>query len=522
MTVIDAAYVICPDTVSVGCCMPDGSCIDTTAYWCGQLGGTPSPVGSQTCLGDNNGNGIDDACETVVTDTCEYYKPAYPDYVPVGMPDLDQKQDNWMFQGLWSHCGPVALANCLWWFDSKFETCTTPPPAVCDNYPLVTPFGAWDDHSSSNAMPFVDSLALYALTNLGVSGTNIFNLATGAQNWLNKVGLGTNYSIQVLPVDPANGFEYIRQQVLISQDVIILLGFYQDMGGGVCERIGGHYVTVAGVCTDPLDSALFISDPYFDANEGEPPAGSAHASSVHNDVRFVSGPHGTVHHDKYQVVPTTCTQVTGLPFQVELAGYPIDASSVLNFFGQNPYDPAIPPVPPQPGLIHTVLEFSLVICPVVPDTCLNQMPGDANNNGSIEIGDVVYLTAFLYTGGPAPSPLANGDANGDCHINIGDLICLNQYLAGQTDCLVDCTCVNPDLTQCCYDIRVNVDNDPLDQIDIGDLVYYVEYSFSGGPAPVCVEEADVNADLSYDIADIVYMVEYMFGSPSGPQPFDCP
>ena len=71
----------------------------------------------------------------------------------------------------------------------------------------------------------------------------------------------------------------------------------------------------------------------------------------------------------------------------------------------------------------------------------------------------------------------------------------------------------------CVGIRGNVDNDPGEQIDIGDLVYLVGYSFSSGPPPVVPEEADVDGNGSIDIADIVYLVNYMFGG--GPAPVGC-
>ncbi|KAA3633335.1 MAG: hypothetical protein DWP97_09390, partial [Calditrichaeota bacterium] len=73
---------------------------------------------------------------------------------------------------------------------------------------------------------------------------------------------------------------------------------------------------------------------------------------------------------------------------------------------------------------------------------------------------------------------------------------------------------------CCTGIRGNVDNDPGDLIDIADLVYLVAYSFGGGPAPVCIEEADVDASGGLDIGDIVYIVSYSFGG--GPAPLACP
>ncbi len=73
---------------------------------------------------------------------------------------------------------------------------------------------------------------------------------------------------------------------------------------------------------------------------------------------------------------------------------------------------------------------------------------------------------------------------------------------------------------CCTGIRGNVDNDPGDAIDISDLVYLVDYMFTGGPEPECFEEADMNADGAIDISDLVWLVDYMFTG--GPAPEDCP
>ena len=77
---------------------------------------------------------------------------------------------------------------------------------------------------------------------------------------------------------------------------------------------------------------------------------------------------------------------------------------------------------------------------------------------------------------------------------------------------------------CCLGIRGNIDNDLMDEINIADLVYFVDYSFGNpsGPEPECFDEADVDASTDLDIADIVYLVSYMFGIPSGPAPLICP
>jgi hypothetical protein len=126
-----------------------------------------------------------------------YKKPAYPDYARSGMPDFDQRQMgtyNWTVGGTWSHCGPVAVANSLWWLDSEFETSTIPPPAIIDNFPLVQAYGMWDDHDPSNVRPFVEHLA-YLMdtdgrrTGIVKLGTNVFDMQAGITHYLSWSGV---------------------------------------------------------------------------------------------------------------------------------------------------------------------------------------------------------------------------------------------------------------------------------------------------------------------------------------------
>jgi hypothetical protein len=69
-----------------------------------------------------------------------------------------------------------------------------------------------------------------------------------------------------------------------------------------------------------------------------------------------------------------------------------------------------------------------------------QVVGDANSDGSVDIADVVFLVAYIFSGGSAPKSLGAADADSS-----GD-------------------------------------------ISISDAVYLVAYIFSGGPAPVCPTE----------------------------------
>jgi bacillopeptidase F len=54
--------------------------------------------------------------------------------------------------------------------------------------------------------------------------------------------------------------------------------------------------------------------------------------------------------------------------------------------------------------------------------------GDANGDGTIDIGDVVFLVDYFFVDGPSPSPLLAGDADCDGVVNIGDAVYLLNYL----------------------------------------------------------------------------------------------
>ena len=72
-------------------------------------------------------------------------------------------------------------------------------------------------------------------------------------------------------------------------------------------------------------------------------------------------------------------------------------------------------------------------------------------------------------------------------------------------------------TSCCL-MRGDINHDSIGP-DISDLVFLVDYMFTGGPAPECMDAADVDAGGGLDIADLVCLVDYMFTG--GPAPVEC-
>jgi hypothetical protein len=81
-----------------------------------------------------------------------------------------------------------------------------------------------------------------------------------------------------------------------------------------------------------------------------------------------------------------------------------------------------PLMDPRTGL---TLDLAFVITSSgVPVIC-----GDVNNDGIVNVGDIVYLVSYLYKGGPAPVPLpCVGDVNNDDIVNVGDIVYLVSYL----------------------------------------------------------------------------------------------
>lgn len=53
-------------------------------------------------------------------------------------------------------------------------------------------------------------------------------------------------------------------------------------------------------------------------------------------------------------------------------------------------------------------------------------------------------------------------------------------------------------------------------VDIGDVVYLINYLYKDGIAPNPIQSGDVNSDAVVDVGDVVYLINYLFKG--GPQP----
>jgi uncharacterized repeat protein (TIGR01451 family) len=305
----------------------------------------------------------------------------YLDYTPSGLPDFDQKQDNWknILTQQWSFCGPAAAANSLWWFDSKFEPRPITPTTPSDNYPLVKSYamGVLDDHNPGNvdgpqAWPLADGLVEDLAQRFNTDGpsvgpprvgTVITDLYTGLISYTVDHGLRQGY---VFTAVQSPEFWWVAEEVERSEDVILLLGFYLNTGGPSSERLGGHYVTVPGV--DKKGGLIAFSDPYWNRAEvGWPlafPGGRQWMGRVANGVllKHVHGvppdPHndaGNLSHDVYRVAPFS---TPGGPWG------PVDyvrvTDDITTFVGANGGGVGMPGGLP----VQTQVEWAVVMSPV--------------------------------------------------------------------------------------------------------------------------------------------------------------
>jgi hypothetical protein len=302
-----------------------------------------------------------------------YWKPlGLEDYAPSGIPDFDQKQDAWTnpVTDKWSYCGPTAIANSFWWLDSFNEPNPIPPPTINDNFPLVWSYnpGVWDDHDPLNVGPLITDLAWYMDTDgqrsgIAHNGTNVMDMARGIDQYLLDHSLIDKFYQKTVR---APDFFFIEKEVEKCEDVTLLLGFWQTDDGINYWRVGGHYVTVAGI--DSAEFWIAFSDPCIDNAEAGGPGiirpaahGYPHDPTVHNDTLFAS-------HDIYAALVPGPGGSPGNPnFEVNYNEYEIaEWYELINTMtGQNcpeefegqtgDYNPSLP--------VFTEVEYAVIVSP---------------------------------------------------------------------------------------------------------------------------------------------------------------
>ncbi len=257
-------------------------------------------------------------------ESCWYWKDDTGNS-PSGMPDFDQNQDQWV-----AYCGPTAVANCLWWYDAVPQGWT--PPQL------------------------IDSLAARMHCNPG-QGTYVDTMEMALDQYFQDFEFALKESTFEMP-----NFHEMEDSLKRSQDIILLLGFWWSADGLEWHREGGHFVTMAGVCSDSLKIA--ISDPDWDgAVHGAPgrirpplhPPSGEYDATLHNDPSNVS-------HDMYQSNLTPDPPSQGNPFWEINYPYGVRKYSGLNV--PEKFIAVTKPAPKDDVIFYaTEVEYAVMICP---------------------------------------------------------------------------------------------------------------------------------------------------------------
>ncbi|PIS40515.1 MAG: hypothetical protein COT26_02975 [Candidatus Kerfeldbacteria bacterium CG08_land_8_20_14_0_20_43_14] len=152
------------------------------------------------------------------------------------------------------------------------------------------------------------------------------------------------------------------------------------------------------------------------------------------------------------------------------------------------------PAPAKPYLVDldnngTVNMADLILLAKILPT--NQVaPKDLNGDGKLNFDDASYLFNYLYKNGLAPVPMAIADLNSNALIDFGDLVGYVSYVQSHN---AQSVCLKGD---------VNSDG----AVNMQDIYYLNDYLYRKGPAPSVVGCADMSGDGSVDIGDALILI----------------
>jgi hypothetical protein len=207
-----------------------------------------------------------------------YFKDGFKN-APCGVPDFDQYQ----MPGL-AYCGPTAGANSAWWFSARGD---------------FQP--SWGGLDSAHVQNLINQITVAAGTNPN-NGTECDSLEKAILTVVKSNGGWWFTETTVYKPD----FWYLQKELKASEDVILLLGFWQ-FDGSTWKRFGGHFVTLAGV--DIYNYRFAFSDPALDNAENGMPGTVCHDSLIpypHPGQPLVHDNTSNASHDYYNVAwPST-------------------------------------------------------------------------------------------------------------------------------------------------------------------------------------------------------------------------
>jgi len=319
------------------------------------------------------------AQEGVPAPAIVYLSGDHVDYATSGVPDFSQCRAGWDrpapepgLPGQWTHAAPVALADVLWWLDSRAEPSPRDPAAANDGHPLITAYPAFgprrDDHAVENLPPLIADLAGRVNTDgrrrpSTVRGSRWEDVVEGATAFV-TARAGAHYTVSARDVPDSAWLAEVRAR---GGSAVLALGVWEQQGSG-WARIGGHYAALAGA--DRAGEHVALADPLADrAAEGSagrtvPEAPSEH--SCRNNPRAHDDA-GVVAHDVYALFPPPGL----LGGRLALGGYftPESFGEGAAFAGLNPIEALEAHAGPwQRGVLVMAIDAAVAVLPRVAPT----------------------------------------------------------------------------------------------------------------------------------------------------------
>ena len=332
--------------MTIACCFPDGSCMDVDPICCDDLGGIPGFAAM--CLGDLNGNGIDDACE-IITD----YKWEQPPDLDISGMDVNA---SWLFGE-----SPYVLADDF--------NCTRPGPLT-----EIHVWGSWylDYMPLGDPMNVTFTLSIHEDIPIGPDGYSI----PGELLWMRMFNPGEFVLGQ--------WYEGLQEGWLNPPD------YYEWPGDTICFEY------------------IFFLEPSEFFQQGTPEYPVVYWLDVHADPHEMAAMFG------WKTTPLEFQWNDNAVWGQGLEPYPGPWYELY-------YPPMHQMWPDAPlDLAFTIHGIEYPIC-----------PGDANCDGEISWRDIDFFVAAMndnyaawaamFLPGVPTCPFANNDVNGDGTVNWRDI-----------------------------------------------------------------------------------------------------
>jgi hypothetical protein len=317
------------------CCHSDGTCLVTTQANCLMTVGATYMGDGTKCLGDNNQNGADDACDAP-WQPGDPYKMHFPQ-----LPNLEG----------WNVWDPTVMAD-DW-------QCTETGPVSDIHF-----WGSWMHGIEGKILNFefriyADIPASQSPTGYSVPGSMLWAYVTDNFNPVRRVG------------PPEGWYEPMTQQFLMGDHVT----YYQY--------------------------DIYIPEPNWFMQEQGRIYWLAIVAHVEGDPSLVKwGWKSSLDHFNDDAV-------------WGINPMPMMPNEWMEMF--------------EPPAFQVSLDLAFVITGGIICDCT---PGDANGDAALNLADAVYVINYVFKGGPAPTPypICSGDANCDCTVNLADAVYLINYV----------------------------------------------------------------------------------------------